>query len=129
MNWIEVAIVVVVVGYLAYRMLPVKGVKSISPDEVQALLSKDKATVQFVDVREPGEFSTGHVPGFKNIPLSQLKSRLNEMNTERPVVLMCRSGSRSQQAARTLVKQGFTDVRNASGGIMAWKGRKEKVMG
>ncbi|GMA64264.1 rhodanese-like domain-containing protein [Alicyclobacillus fastidiosus] len=126
MNWIELVIVVVVVGYLAYRMLPAKGVKSVSSEEVQALLSKEKATIQFVDVREPGEFRTGHVPGFKNIPLTQLKSRLNEMDTERPVVLMCRSGARSQQAARTLVKQGFLDVRNASGGIMAWKGRQEK---
>lgn len=126
MNWTLLVIGVVMVGYLAYRIFPSKGVKSIPSDEVQTLLSKEKATIQFVDVREPGEFRSGHVPGFKNIPLSQLKSRLNEINTERPVVLICRSGARSQQAARTLVKQGFSDVRNASGGMMAWKGRQEK---
>lgn len=126
MNWGAVIMAIVVVGYLVYRMRPAKGVKSISSSDVQTLLVKEKATVQFLDVREPGEFQTGHVQGFKNLPLSQLKARLNEMNVERPVVLMCRSGARSQQAARTLVKKGFKDVRNVSGGIMSWKGRQVK---
>lgn len=126
MNWTMLVVAVLIVGYLVYRMLPVKGVKSIPPDEVKGLLTKDKTSVQFVDVREPSEFRAGHVAGFKNIPLSQFRSRLNEITNDRPVVLMCRSGSRSQQAARTLVKHGFTDVRNASGGIMAWNSRKAK---
>lgn len=126
MNWIGIVLLVLIVGFIVSRMLPAKGVQSASPDEVKQLLSKGKATVQFIDVREAGEYREGHVAGFNNVPLSQMKSRWQEIKRDRPVVLMCRSGSRSQQAARILVKHGFSDVRNARGGIMAWKGRTSR---
>lgn len=124
MNWTTVVVVIVLIGFVIYRMLPAKGVKSISMDEVKELLAKKTEVAQFVDVREPSEFRSGHVPGFQNIPLGQIRNRVNEIQKDRPVVLMCHSGTRSMQAARTLVKQGFTEVRNVSGGMMAWKSRK-----
>ncbi|MBX6353912.1 MAG: rhodanese-like domain-containing protein [Thermoflavifilum sp.] len=105
-------------------MLPAKGVKSIRPDELREMLRDKKAGVQYVDVREPGEFRQGHIDGFRNIPLGQLRSRLGELDRDKPVVVMCHSGMRSTQAARLLVKHGFSDVRNLSGGIAAWNAHR-----
>lgn len=90
-----------------------------------ALISDKKASAQLVDVREPGEFRQEHIRGFRNIPLGQLSNRLEELRKDEPVVVMCRSGMRSRQAARILAKCGFQDVRNLAGGIMAWNSRRK----
>ena len=76
-------------------------------------------TGQLVDVREPSEVATGTLPGAINIPLGQLPSRLAELDRSRRVVLLCRSGARSANAAELLVGAGFTDVVNLVGGMLA----------
>lgn len=126
MNWIGLALVLVVAAYVVYRMLPAKGVKPVRPDELREMLRDKKAGVQYVDVREPGEFRQEHIDGFRNIPLGQLKSRLGELDKAKPVVVMCHSGVRSAQAALLLVKHGFSDVRNLSGGIAAWNAHRRR---
>ena len=75
--------------------------------------------VQLVDVREPGEVAAGGLPDFVNIPLGQLTARVRELDPARRVLLLCRSGNRSGQAARWLAQQGFTDVVNLAGGMLA----------
>jgi hydroxyacylglutathione hydrolase len=77
--------------------------------------------VQLVDVREPGEVAGGTLPGFVNIPLGQLTARVGELDPARRVLLLCRSGNRSGQAARWLAQQGFTDVVNLAGGMLAFE--------
>ncbi|WAH36440.1 rhodanese-like domain-containing protein [Alicyclobacillus dauci] len=116
--WIVVAVVAVV--YVAYRLIPAKGVKSVNIEDLKELLKNKSSGIQFIDVREPGEFRSGHVQGFKNISLSQIHKRLGEIPQDKPVVLMCRSGNRSMQAARILNKHGYTDVTNVVGGMMRW---------
>ncbi|MCL6600369.1 MAG: rhodanese-like domain-containing protein [Alicyclobacillus macrosporangiidus] len=120
-NWIWIVWMLAVIAYFVYRMLPAKGVKTLRVDELREMLRDRKTPVQYVDVREPGEFRQGHVEGFRNIPLGQLKNRLGELDKNKTVVVMCHSGMRSAQAARLLAKQGFADVRNLSGGLMAWQ--------
>lgn len=78
------------------------------------------APFQLVDVRTPEEFDTGHIPGAVNIPLQELPGRLGELSKEEPVVLYCRSGNRSTQAARLMQQAGFTGLYNL-GGIVAWQ--------
>lgn len=121
MNIVLYVIIAVLAVFLVYRMMPAKGVKSLSPDDLKDLLATKKDEVQFVDVRESREFKAGHVTGFKNIPLSNFNKHLVELKKDQPVVVMCHSGARSMQASRILRKNGFTDVRNLSGGIMKWK--------
>ena len=75
---------------------------------------------QLVDVREPDEVAAGTLPGAVNIPLGQLPGRLDELDPARPVVLLCRSGGRSTQAAEFLTAAGFDDVVNLAGGMLAW---------
>lgn len=76
-----------------------------------------------VDVCEPNEYREGHIPRAVNVPLSQLKERLGELEKykQRPIVLSCRSGNRSLKAAIMLKRQGFTKVYSLAGGLLAWQ--------
>jgi len=90
--------------------------------EPMALL-EHAAALQIVDVREAPEFidHLGHLPNAKLVPLSQLMNRLDELDRERPVVAVCRSGVRSAQASVLLGKAGFGKVANLAGGMLRWK--------
>ena len=78
---------------------------------------------QLIDVREPDEVATGTLPGAVNIPLDSIPSRLTELDPNRRVVVLCRSGGRSTTAAEILTGAGFTDVVNLSGGMLAYDDR------
>ncbi|HSI47820.1 MAG TPA: MBL fold metallo-hydrolase [Ideonella sp.] len=89
--------------------------------EPMALLER-AGEVQIVDVREQPEFldRLGHLSGAHLVPLSQLLSRLDELDREQPVVAVCRSGVRSAQASVLLSKNGFARVANLAGGMLRW---------
>ena len=72
-----------------------------------------------VDVRQPAEWTAGHIDGTLHIPLSQLSRRLDELPQHQTIVTICRSGHRSALAARTLSRAGH-NVLNLKGGINAW---------
>lgn len=77
------------------------------------------AGAQLVDVRSPGEFAGGHLPGAVNLPVAGIGARSGELDRTRPVVVYCLSGGRSAAAAATLRRQGFTEVHDL-GPIRAW---------
>ena len=85
--------------------------------------SKDMPDL-LLDVRTPQEYYgiMGHVKGCKLIPLDQLMNRIDELEEykDKEVVTICHSGARSNMAARLLVQNGFTDVRNLTGGMLIW---------
>jgi rhodanese-related sulfurtransferase len=68
---------------------------------------------QIIDVRSEEEFAYGHKDGSINIPLDLLKSKMNELDNTKPVILCCASGSRSAMARITLMSNGFKNVHNA----------------
>ena len=82
---------------------------------------QDRADVVVLDVREQTEYDAGHIPGVKLIPLGQVPSRMAEIPKDKPVIVTCRSGNRSGQAADFLRQQGYTNVHNMEGGITAWQ--------
>ncbi|HQW58610.1 MAG TPA: rhodanese-like domain-containing protein [Thermomonas sp.] len=85
-----------------------------------------------IDVREPAEFETGHIPGAINIPRGVLEFQVDAhpavanvsdpalSHRERPVVLACRTGGRAALAADNLQRLGFADVRSIDGGVLGW---------
>ena len=77
----------------------------------------DDASV--VDVREPGEYLAGHVPGSAPVPMGQLASRLGDLDKNRPVYVVCASGNRSAAMADLLLAAGF-DPYSVAGGTAAW---------
>lgn len=94
-------------------------VPQVSPRELKSRLDAGEQPV-ILDVREPWEIAVASLPGTVNIPLRDLARRLTELDTSRDVVVMCRSGGRSMQAAQFLATRGFTRVSNLDGGILAW---------
>ena len=74
-----------------------------------------------LDVREPDEWNESHIPGATLIPLGELASRVNEVPQDQEVVVVCRSGNRSQQGRDILLSAGFTDVTSMAGGVNQWK--------
>ncbi len=76
-----------------------------------------------LDVREPFEQTAfGKIPGVVNVPLGQLRQRGSELpaNREQPIVAICQSGARSQQAAKMLADMGYSNVYSLDGGTMGW---------
>jgi adenylyltransferase/sulfurtransferase len=73
-----------------------------------------------IDVREPREFQICRIPGSVLIPLAELPARISELDPQKEVVLHCRSGGRSAQAAAFLKQRGFAQARNLKGGVLAW---------
>jgi glyoxylase-like metal-dependent hydrolase (beta-lactamase superfamily II)/rhodanese-related sulfurtransferase len=74
----------------------------------------------FLDVREPSEFQEGHMPGVRNLPLSELGLHWAELALQGRIYLSCRSGVRSRAAAKTLSYLGLKDVVDVTGGYQAW---------
>lgn len=91
--------------------------------EVKQAQIMNKEGALLLDVREPEEFSAGHAPEAKLIPLGQLAARLQEIaeHKDKPVVVICRSGRRSGIAVAQLQAAGFTQVSNVQGGMQAWE--------
>ncbi|MBL8145321.1 MAG: rhodanese-like domain-containing protein, partial [Anaerolineae bacterium] len=87
----------------------------ISPQQYTAQYVDGGAAHQLVDVRTPEEFASGHLPGAVNIPLQELPGRLGEIAVGEPVVLYCRSGNRSGQAAQLLAGEGYTQILDLGG--------------
>ncbi len=76
-----------------------------------------------LDVREPHEFARGHIPNAVNVPLSQLRARLDEIPRDRPVLVYCAVGQRAYFAQRQLLQHGV-DAKNLSGGYASWQARR-----
>ena len=96
----------------------------ISARELADLLSDGGAGagVLLVDVRGPDERGIAGIPGAQAIHLDEFRSgaALSRIPRDRPVVVLCRSGSRSEEASRILIEAGHPDVRNLAGGVLAW---------
>jgi NADPH-dependent 2,4-dienoyl-CoA reductase/sulfur reductase-like enzyme/rhodanese-related sulfurtransferase len=90
----------------------------LAPKELDLL----PATAQVLDVRNPDERAADPAAGTIAIPLGQLRARLGELDPTRPVVTLCKGGQRAYFASRILRQHGFTDVRTATGGMVAWHG-------
>jgi sulfur-carrier protein adenylyltransferase/sulfurtransferase len=98
---------------------------SLSPEEritSEELHSKlqSKAAVTLLDVRAPVEMQISAMPNAINIPLERLSERLDELDRENEVVVICRSGRRSARGVSILKNAGFTSVKNLTGGINGW---------
>lgn len=74
---------------------------------------------QLIDVREPFEYDIANIGG-ELIPLGTIPQNLDKISKDKPVILQCKSGGRSGNATMFLEKQGFTNVHNLKGGILAW---------
>ena len=101
-------------------------IPSIDPREAATAIdpasSRDAATRPLiVDVREPDEFAQERIAGVALVPISQFVARFEELPKDRPLLMICAAGSRSSSATMYLLQAGWTDVRNITGGMNAWR--------
>ena len=98
-----------------------RGIKEVDHIATTQLINHKNAIV--LDVREQNEYDAGHILNSKLIPLGKLLERVGELEKyrDRPIVAVCRSGQRSASACALLGKQGFAQVYNLEGGVMAWQ--------
>ncbi|MGH8396638.1 MAG: rhodanese-like domain-containing protein [Gammaproteobacteria bacterium] len=97
------------------------GIREVTPGEVAK--NRDKCII--IDVREPAEYATGHIPDVANIPRGLLESSVDKhpllCDRDMALVLHCQSGGRSALATLALQKLGFNNVSNMVGGLRAWE--------
>ena len=97
------------------------GKNAVDPLTATAMINHEDAVV--VDVRSMAEFKGGHIVNAINIPMNGFGNSIKQLEKHRnkPIVAVCRSGSRSGAACGMLRKQGFENVKNLRGGMMAWE--------
>ncbi|WP_270578114.1 rhodanese-like domain-containing protein [Caldibacillus thermoamylovorans] len=115
MEWI---IIVAVALIFLSRFIPTKGITNITVEQAKKRIN-DK-NIQCIDVRTTGEYKSNHRPQFKNIPLNELPNKVNKLDKNKDIIVICQSGMRSAKAAKYLKKQGFKNIYNVMGGMSAW---------
>ncbi|MFJ7975092.1 rhodanese-like domain-containing protein [Peribacillus sp. JNUCC 23] len=114
---------VILIALLAYALFNFfsqrRAVKPLSQEEFIEGYRK----AQLFDVREPNEYEGGHILGARNIPLTQVKTRLTELRKDKPIYLYCQNSMRSGKAAQILRKKGYTDIYQLKGGFKQWTGK------
>ncbi|WP_421385132.1 sulfurtransferase TusA family protein [Bacillus salacetis] len=93
--------------------------------ENDQLAAKLEENIIVLDVRESAEYVFNHIPNAVSIPLGELDSRMNELNKEDEIYVVCRTGSRSDLAAQKLTENGFKNVINVVPGMSQWNGVTE----
>ncbi len=108
----------------AIPLLPDRGapaqVPTIEPRELWRQI-RSSSPPRIIDVREPREYRQGHIPQAELLPLYELLTHPASVSRDRPVVLVCRSGRRSERAAAALMSRGFEQVMILRGGMLAWE--------
>lgn len=87
----------------------------------QEAAARWEAGALLLDVREDSEWAAGHVPGATHIPLGQLASRVAELPSDQTILVICRSGNRSQEGRDILLAAGVAPVTSVDGGVKAWR--------
>lgn len=120
-NLMWIAIAVISGSMLLWPMLTGAGVESLTPAAATLKINREEAVL--LDVRESGEWATGHIPNARHITQAQLDKRLSEIEKfkSRPIIVYCATGNRSTSACKTLKDAGFEQVFNLGGGIAAWR--------
>lgn len=94
----------------------------IGNDELRSKLESNENIV-VLDVRETAEYAFNHIPNSVSIPLGELENRLDELNKDTKIYVVCRTGSRSDLAAKKLSDNGFSNVMNVVPGMSQWSGK------
>ena len=120
-NWMLFTVALASGGMLLWPAIQGAGSGGLSAANAVLLINREKAVV--VDVCEAEEFAAGHVGGAKHIPLGELESRLPSVvkNKALPVILVCKSGARSNRALAIAKKLGYDNAQSLAGGLTAWK--------
>lgn len=118
-----ISIIMLGLGLLLAPTLYAHAEDLISVDEARKMLREKPKDLLILDVRTKGEFESGHLPGAINMdffgPL--FEREINALDRDRPIIIYCQTGRRSESATEVLKKAGFSKVSDLKGGFKAWK--------
>lgn len=119
-HWVLFAALAAIIALLIHNLL-ITGKGSVDSTGATDLINRKDALV--VDVRPTADFAKGHIISAVNIPMNGFKKQIGTLqkNKDKPILVTCRSGSQSTMACQQLRKEGFEDVHNLRGGILAWE--------
>ncbi len=121
-NWYWAALAVFAAVWLLFDVFSRgNGKTSVTPISATLLMNKENAVP--LDIRNAEEFSQGHLPGAINMPLSDIEKRVQELEKykNKPLILYCAYGNRSEGALSRLKKAGFEKLYNLRGGLAEWE--------
>lgn len=101
--------------------------KEVTNDEVKEKMTDSSIVV--LDVRELSEYALAHIPGSVLIPLGELERRFSELDKEKTIFVICRTGNRSSDACHILKNEGFQNVYNVLPGMIQWDGPTDSKFG
>ena len=116
--FVTMMLVVLTMGLVSCQSSPAGMPKEISTADAVKLRNEGAF---ILDVRQPEEWNDYHVPGSTLIPLGELESRVKELPRDKQIVVVCRSGNRSQTGRDILLKAGFAQATSLAGGLSQWK--------
>ncbi|MBU3113455.1 rhodanese-like domain-containing protein [Clostridium lacusfryxellense] len=130
MNNIITIIAIIVIAYMIYPKIMIKfnkNVENISGEEAVKLI-REKKDLIVIDVRSKGEYQTGHINGSKLMPVSEMASRITELEKFRgkPILVHCASGGRSPKAVNVLLKNKFGPIYHMNHGLSSFNGNLKK---
>ena len=130
MNLLLIPLPLLLIAYLLYPKIMImlnKNVTNVSGAEAINLIKEHRDLV-ILDVRNKNEYQTGHINGSKLMPVSELSSRIAELEKFRgkPILVHCASGGRSPKAVRFLLKNKFTPIYHMNHGLADFNGRLKK---
>ena len=114
--WIVVVAVLGAIGFFAFKPAG-GGVRNVDAAGVTAAQSKG---AQVIDVRSPGEYALGHIPGAVNAPVDQIEQTAQSWDRNATYVVYCATGARSAQAVQIMQRMGFKNIVHFAQGIQAW---------
>jgi rhodanese-related sulfurtransferase len=122
-NWYLFVALGVVLGWLigSEIMRKLRGVTGVTPAQALQLINHEDAFV--LDIRDSGEYKSGHIPQARHIPANDVQNRLNELHKfkDKPLIVCCRTGGSAEGVCTLLKKNGFATVHSLSGGLPAWQ--------
>jgi len=102
-------------------------IKEIEAPELAKWQGEKADKLRIIDVREMGEIAAGTIPGAVPMPMASIPVRMNELDKNKELVFICRSGARSAQVCMFLQQQGFDKVYNLRGGMFGWAGAGQQI--
>lgn len=113
--------IALMIAFYITNKLMARGIHLITAAQLKEYLDGRSAEYFYLDVRTVNEFKNNHIKRFKNIPLNELKTRMDKIPKDSKIIVICQSGNRSSIACRQLKKAGYKELYNVQGGMNLWK--------
>lgn len=115
---IQLVITLLFVAIVLKMILPARGVKQITADELREYLKDEE--VQLIDVRPEVKYNKFHIYGFKNIPVADIRKEADSLDKDTLTITICQTGAHGNRACKKLKRKGFTNLANVRAGLSAW---------